>query len=356
MLLASLAQYRAAGAVAAIAVLAAGYGTGIALARRTTRPVDGTDSPALRADRALREHCGRVLPVWVRQIEGVRRTADDSVAGLARSFGRVVDKLEAVLVASTSANENSGRGGGVVAAIEDGRRELKGVIAMLKAVEEAKDAMHGDVRRHAEELKAMAADFGQVALQVRLLSLNGAVEAARAGQAGKAFAVVVNEMRALSELSTKAAERMHRQVGVIESAVGADYGGELRPGDGGTASFQRAEVTIHEVVTRFREVTSSLSGSIELMERESRDIHEEIARALVDLQFQDRASQILSHLTDNMKTLERRIGEGAGAAELGDWRAEMARDFSVPEEFANLQGVRAAAARKSDITFFGEPA
>ena len=143
--------------------------------------ISKNDTPVIAQNTSrLREMCLRTFPLWSGQIDTSRRNGDKAALKLTQIFSMAVDDIQSALAASRSAvAEISGKDGGVLAAINSSEAALLGVVEILKTVQHGKKELHTDVKKFASDLREMVGDVQHIALQVRILSFNAAIEAAQ---------------------------------------------------------------------------------------------------------------------------------------------------------------------------------
>ncbi|NRS48251.1 methyl-accepting chemotaxis protein [Brevibacillus sp. HB2.2] len=123
--------------------------------------------------------------------------------------------------------------------------------------------------QRSQEIGEMISLITTIANQTNLLALNAAIEAARAGEQGRGFAVVADEVRKLAEQSSSAAEQVSHIVTVIQqdtgSAIAAMNHGATILGEGMTLvrstgnAFEQITGSTSELLVRMNEVTTEMS-------------------------------------------------------------------------------------------------
>ncbi|MDO9101605.1 MAG: methyl-accepting chemotaxis protein [Candidatus Nitrotoga sp.] len=317
----------------------------------------------------LEDVCTEVVPIWSRQVETTRNQTETAIMDLANRFVGINAKLEASVRASqNAANDLAGSTeGGAMAVMTQSESSLNSVIDSLREAQHSRNDMLEQVRSlndYTGELRAMAVKVAEIAAQTNLLALNAAIEAARAGEAGRGFAVVADEVRKLSSLSSETGKKMSGTVDIISNAIASVFKIAESSSEHDSKSVANSELIIQQVLQSFTNVTSNLSDSAEQLQQESTGIRNELSDVLVSLQFQDRVSQILVHVRNNMEKLHQHLQQfkqdkaasiPVKHLDIKAWLAEMEALYATQEQVHTHRGVQSSEAMKAtkqEITFF----
>ncbi|MBC7820029.1 MAG: methyl-accepting chemotaxis protein, partial [Planctomycetaceae bacterium] len=138
--------------------------------------------------------------------------------------------------------------------------------ALIKGVADTADAnlesakMISELERQSEEIGKIVHAVTRIADQTNLLALNAAIEAARAGEHGKGFAVVADEVRNLAEISEKSARGIQEVVNEIQNQVKVVAAETESAGKKGRDEVEKAKaitVDLLKIVADFEEVRAN---------------------------------------------------------------------------------------------------
>ncbi len=255
---------------------------------------------------SLESLCQQMLPILCRQIESSNIQTEQSINELSGGFSALASQLEEVISASQSKSNNLGDGQGIINLFNESENSLKTVIDSLESSLSLEDRLLSEVQglsAQTSELNEMAGAVGQIADQINLLALNAAIEAARAGEHGRGFAVVADEVRKLASMSADTGQKMIEKVTNIVDAVNDTQKQAEDSISHNRTAVDDGKTTIDSVFSRLQDTIETLQDDSSSLRSSSEDIRDQISNVLVSFQFQDRVSQILNKVLNDMNTM-----------------------------------------------------
>lgn len=308
------------------------------------------DSASAQTQNSASGAHGQALQIWAAQIDTSRQQMEDAVISLSSRFAAIVDRLDSALQTGLSSD-----GVDVTGDSQRAEADLLAVVNSLKAIQESRRTLSQNMRSvvtYIGELRQMADEVGIIAFKTNLLALNAAIEAAHAGESGRGFAVVAHEVRALSDASRQTGRLMTEKVGYISTTLAkvAETNESIAAED--DQAIANSETKIREVLSRFRSRTDLMAQAVDQANSQSAEIKSEVAQSLVQLQFQDRVSQILSQVATTMRQFSAEA-DGANGNELAARRLEkMSESYTTDEQRRIHDGLEAKAVAPQEVTFF----
>jgi methyl-accepting chemotaxis protein len=166
-----------------------------------------------------------------------------------------------------------------------------------------------DMVKQMEQADGLLSDVKTIADQTNLLALNAAIEAARAGEAGRGFAVVADEVRNLSGRSNAFNEEIKEVLGSTRDTIhkAREEINELASKDMNFAIESKAQVD--DMMVQVAEVNKTIEEKLQDVSVITGDIDQMVGNAVRSLQFEDIVRQLAGYSQNHLDKAERMVDE-----------------------------------------------
>jgi methyl-accepting chemotaxis protein len=187
----------------------------------------------------------------------------DSVNQMEKQVKDAQHNSQSILLLSNNASQNSQNGTEAVHSVVGQMNEINSSVNEI-------GAFVSELDKKSKEIGTIVKLIRDISEQTNLLALNAAIEAARAGEQGKGFAVVADEVRKLAEQSANSTQLITTLISDIQSetakAVAAMHGGAenveegIRKTENVNQSFNSILQAINQVTSNMQDVSQTIDG------------------------------------------------------------------------------------------------
>lgn len=211
-----------------------------------------------------------------------QRTETDMVASamneMSATVQEVVRHATQTAAASQGADEESRQG------VRVAQQAIEGIHELIAEIESAAQVVQ-QVETDTANISAVLDVIKGIAEQTNLLALNAAIEAARAGEQGRGFAVVADEVRTLASRTQKSTEEIQNMIERLQhgvkNAVGAMEGAQQRATKGSDC-VEKASQSLHVIAAEVATI-NDMNTQIATAAEEQSAVAEEINRNITTI-------------------------------------------------------------------------
>ncbi|MCC9601207.1 methyl-accepting chemotaxis protein [Stieleria sp. JC731] len=281
--------------------------------------------------------CLPVLEVLEKQILDAIEKGNSATDNLSTSFGDMAQRAREVVQKATDSRRDESTAG--VEQVRDVVSELLCHVRKTSQSTRETANMLASIEKDVQDVETCMVKIEDIANRSRMVSLNGQIEAARAGDFGDGFAVVASETGDLAQNVSEASKRIREVVDRLADSLRTTYEQTENLVNVEQQATASCEQRVEEMLTSLAMYQNDLENNLDSTKTSSDELARAISRSVITLQFQDAVSQRMHHVTATIGEIREIFGSIVGEAPRGvakkrsdEWLEKIAAGYCIDDE------------------------
>jgi methyl-accepting chemotaxis protein len=197
---------------------------------------------------------------------------------------------------------------------------------------------------------AILGEIESISKQTNLLALNAAIEAARAGEAGRGFAVVADEVRSLSLRTNQFSNEIRKHMEQVDGSLNRAHDAILSVASMDMTFALQSKHRLEGAMVSLDDINKRMGKAVQHIDTLAEQVSQEVNTAARALQFQDMTSQLINHTLSRIESVQEIIsGMDLAVHDIGDLATGLPTAHQRVRETVRKAAERVAPVKQENI-------